>query len=38
MVLDHAGGRRRHRRESQTPPDLNFRVPHNKQHRAGGSW
>jgi hypothetical protein len=38
MVLDNAGGKRRHRRESQTPPDLNFRVPHNKQHRAGGSW
>lgn len=37
-LLDQVGGRRRHRRDSRTPPDLNFRVPHRKQHRAGGSW
>jgi len=37
-LLDHVGGTRRHRRDSQTPPDLNFRVPHRKQHRSGGSW
>jgi CBS domain-containing protein len=37
-LLDHVGGPRRHRRDSQTPPDLNFRVPHKKQHRAGGAW
>ena len=37
-LLDHVGGKRRHRRDAQTPPDLHYRVPHKKQHRAGGSW
>lgn len=37
-LLDHVGGQRRHRRDARTPPDLNFRVPHRKQHQAGGSW
>lgn len=37
-LLDHVGGKRRHRRDTQTPPDLHYRVPHKKQHRAGGSW
>jgi acetoin utilization protein AcuB len=29
---------RRHRLDKHTPPDLNFRVPHNKQHRSGLAW
>ena len=29
---------RRHRLDKQTPPDLHYRVPHKKQHRAGGAW
>jgi len=37
-LLDHVGGTRRHRRDSQTLPDLNVRVRHRKQHQAGGSW
>ena len=37
-LLDQVGGKRRHRRDTQTPPDLHYRVPHKKQHRAGGSW
>ena len=37
-LLDHVGGKRRHRRDTQTPPDLHYRVPHKKQHRAGGAW
>ena len=37
-LLDQIGGRRRHRRDRGTPPDLHYRVPHRKQHRAGGSW
>ena len=37
-VLDHVSGRRRHRADRQTPPDLHFRVPHRKQHCAGGAW
>ncbi|MEP7304375.1 MAG: CBS domain-containing protein [Acidobacteriota bacterium] len=37
-LLDHVGGRRRHRRDTHTPPALHFRVPHKKQHRAGGAW
>jgi len=36
-LLDEIHGRR-HRRDKQTPPDLHYRVPHKKQHRAGGSW
>jgi acetoin utilization protein AcuB len=37
-LLDHVGGQRRHRRDKGTPPDLHYRVPHKKQHRAGGAW
>ena len=37
-VLDHLGEARRHRADRQAPPDLHFRVPHKKQHRAGGAW
>lgn len=37
-LLDQVAGPRRHRRDRQTPPDLNFQVPHRKQHRAGGAW
>ncbi len=37
-LLDHVGGKRRHRRDAQTPPDLHYRVPHKTQHRASGSW
>jgi acetoin utilization protein AcuB len=37
-LLDHVGGKRRHRPDTQTPPDLHYRVPHKKQHRAGGAW
>jgi CBS domain-containing protein len=37
-LLDQVGGTRRHRRDTQTPPDLHYRVPHRKQHRAGGAW
>jgi CBS domain-containing protein len=37
-LLDHIDGKRRHRRDMQTPPDLHYRVPHKKQHRAGGAW
>ena len=37
-VLDHVSGKRRHRADRQAPPDLHFRVPHKKQHRAGGAW
>jgi CBS domain-containing protein len=37
-LLDQIAGPRRHRRDKQTPPDLHFRVPHRKQHRAGGGW
>ena len=36
-LLDQIG-RARHRRDKGTPPDLHFRVPHRKQHRAGGAW
>ena len=37
-LLDRINGPRRHRPDRQTPPDLHYRVPHRKQHRAGGSW
>ena len=37
-LLDRIDGPRRHRLNRQTPPDLHYRVPHRKQHRAGGSW
>jgi acetoin utilization protein AcuB len=37
-LLDQIRDRRRHRADSQTPPDLHYRVPHKKQHRAGGAW
>jgi CBS domain-containing protein len=37
-LLDQIGDVRRHRRDRGTPPDLHYRVPHRKQHRAGGSW
>ena len=37
-VLDHVSGRRRHRADRHALPDLHFRVPHRKQHRAGGAW
>lgn len=36
-LLDQIGSRR-HRVDRQTPPDLHYRVPHRKQHRAGGAW
>lgn len=29
---------RRHRADRDTPPDLHFRAPRRKQHRAGGAW
>jgi CBS domain-containing protein len=37
-LLEQVAGPRRHRRDKHTPPALNFRVPHEKQHRAGGAW
>jgi hypothetical protein len=37
-LLDQIRSRQRHRVDRQTPPDLHYRVPHKKQHRAGGSW
>ena len=37
-LLDRVGEPPRHRRDGGTPPDLHYRVPHRKQHRAGGSW
>lgn len=37
-LLDQIHGARRHRLDRQTPPDLHYRVPHRKQHRAGGPW
>ena len=37
-LLDFVGEPRRHRRDRGTPPDLHYRVPHRKQHRAGGAW
>jgi CBS domain-containing protein len=37
-LLDQVAEKRRHRHDKHTPPALNFRVPHEKQHRAGGSW
>ena len=37
-LLDRIDNNRRHRVDRQTPPDLHYRVPHRKQHRAGGSW
>jgi CBS domain-containing protein len=37
-LLDRIGEQPRHRRDRGTPPDLHYRVPHRKQHRAGGSW
>jgi CBS domain-containing protein len=37
-LLDRMNGPRRHRPDRHTPPDLHYRVPHRKQHRAGGSW
>jgi CBS domain-containing protein len=37
-LLDQIGRSRRHRIDRQTPPDLHYRVPHRKQHRAGGPW
>ena len=37
-LLDRVGETPRHRRDRGTPPDLHYRVPHRKQHRAGGAW
>jgi CBS domain-containing protein len=37
-LLDQIHGRQRHRIDRQTPPALHYRVPHKKQHRAGGAW
>lgn len=37
-LLEQVAGPRRHRVDRRTPPDLNFQVPHRKQHRAGGAW
>jgi len=37
-VLDHLGEPRRQRADTTARPDLHFRVPHRKQHRAGGAW
>jgi CBS domain-containing protein len=37
-LLDQIGEPRRHRPDKQTPPALHYRVPHKKQHRAGGAW
>jgi acetoin utilization protein AcuB len=37
-LLDQIGERPRHRQDRGTPADLHYRVPHRKQHRAGGSW
>jgi CBS domain-containing protein len=37
-LLDWIDENRRHRADRQTPPDLHYRVPHRKQHRAGGAW
>ena len=37
-LLDQIRSRQRHRIDKQTPPDLHYRVPHKKQHRAGGAW
>src|SRR4051794_13700674 len=35
-LLDQAGEPRRHRGGRQ--PGLHYKVPHRKQHRAGGAW
>ena len=37
-VLDHVNSLPRHRADKQAPPDLHYKVPHRKQHRAGGAW
>lgn len=37
-LLDRMAEPRRHRPDRHTPPDLNFRVPHVKQHRPGAAW
>ena len=37
-LLDQIHGRQRHRIDRRTPPALHYRVPHKKQHRAGGTW
>ncbi len=37
-LLDQIGEARRHRHDKGAPPSLHYRVPHRKQHRAGGAW
>jgi CBS domain-containing protein len=37
-LLDQIGEARRHRYDRDAPPSLHYRVPHRKQHRAGGAW
>lgn len=37
-LLERIAEPRRHRLDRHAPPDLNFRVPHRKQHRAGAAW
>ncbi len=37
-LLDRFHAASRHRRDRRAPPDLHYRVPHEKQRRAGGSW
>jgi len=37
-LLDRVAEPPRHRSDGHTPPDLNFQVPHRKQHRTGGAW
>jgi len=37
-LLERVAEPRRHRTDKHTPPDLNFQVPHTKQHRSGMAW
>lgn len=37
-MMDLVAEPRRHRLDRHTPPDLNFQVPHRKQHRSGLAW
>ena len=37
-LLDQVGEAPRHRHDKGSPPALHYRVPHRKQHRAGGAW
>ena len=37
-LLERVAEPQRHRLDRHTPPDLNFTVPHKKQHRSGLAW